>query len=168
MKKLVILALSLGLTTSGYSQMEKKASPAKSSSNQVGETTVTVNYSSPSKKGRDIFGGLVPYDKIWRTGANEATTLMVSQAVEIAGETLPEGTYALFTIPGTEEWTVILNSQSKQWGAYNYDEEKDVMRFTVPAQEREEALESFTIMVSEEGVVTLAWDKTEISFEVND
>jgi len=151
---------------SGYSQMKQKASPPKEAKAIVGETTVTINYSSPFKKGRSIFGSLVPFDKVWRTGANEATTLEISSDVQIEEKTLAKGKYALFTIPGEKEWTIILNSHSEQWGAYNYDAEKDVMRFTVPTQELKESVESFTINVDEKGVVSIMWDTTKVDFTV--
>ncbi|NNE34204.1 MAG: DUF2911 domain-containing protein, partial [Rhodothermales bacterium] len=96
-------------------------------------TYVKIVYSSPRKRGREIFGGLVPYGEVWRTGANEATELTVTNGVLLNGNVLAAGTYALFTIPGDEQWTVIINRNLGQWGAYDYDPEADVVRFNVPA-----------------------------------
>lgn len=166
MKTISTLFLSLAFMISGHSQSEKKASPAKTSRAEVGETEVVVNYSSPSKKGREIFGGLVAYDKVWRTGANEATTISFSETTMVNGTEVEAGTYALFTIPGKKEWTIILNSHSEQWGAYNYDSDKDVMRFTVEAEQVKAVVESFTITVSEKGLVEMSWDTTKVGFKV--
>jgi len=82
-----------------------------------------------------IFGELVPYGAVWRTGANEATTITFTGDVLVEGTAVPAGTYSLFTIPGGHEWTIIFNAENNQWGAYDYDEGKDVLRFTVPARE---------------------------------
>ena len=166
MKIISTLVFSLVLALSGYSQTEKKASPAKSSQATVNDVEVAINYSSPYKKGREIFGGLVPYNKVWRTGANEATAISFSETIMVNGEKVEAGTYALFTIPSEKEWTIILNSHSEQWGAYNYDDAKDVLRFTVPSQELKETVESFTITVNEEGVVSLMWDTTKVEFKL--
>ena len=92
---------------------------------------VTVEYGRPSIKNRKIWGGLVPYDRIWRTGADEATTVVVAADVLVEGQALPAGLYSLFTIPGEEDWIMVFNTVSEQWGAFNYDESKDALRFTV-------------------------------------
>lgn len=91
-------------------------------------TKMVVNYARPSKRGRTIFGGLVPFGKVWRTGANEATTFQMNKTITFGGKTLKPGTYALFTLPGKKSWSVILNNKAKQWGAYSYDEKFDVVR----------------------------------------
>lgn len=159
----ILFTLTIGLTLNA--QMEKRASPLAEEKATVGETEITISYSRPSMKGREIYGGLVPFDKIWRTGANEATTFTCSKAIEINGKTLEAGTYALFTIPGKEYWTVILNSQAKQWGAYNYDEKKDVMRFKMKTTKIKET-EMFTINI-EENTVNFDWETTRASFNIN-
>ena len=97
---------------------------------RVGLTDVTIVYSRPGVKNREIWGGLVPYDKVWRTGANEATTLSVSTDVTIEGTKVPAGTYSLYTLPGKDEWTLILNKTSKQWGT-DYDASQDLTRIKV-------------------------------------
>jgi len=94
----------------------------------VGFTDVTITYSRPGVKGRQIWGGLVPYDKVWRTGANEATTIAFSDDVTINGQPLPKGTYSLHTIPGKDEWTIVFNTTANQWGSFNYDPAKDALR----------------------------------------
>ena len=95
-----------------------RPSPKATVSQTVGLTDITITYCRPGVKGRVIWGGLVPYDQVWRTGANEATTITFSDEVTIEGTKLPAGTYGLFTIPGKDEWTVIFNKGAKQWGAY--------------------------------------------------
>ena len=105
------------LLTSFSLYAQQKASPPKVSKATVNGNDVTINYSSPSKKGREIYGGLVPYGQIWRTGANEATTIELSKDAKVGGIDVKAGKYALFTIPNEKEWTVIINSDAKQWGA---------------------------------------------------
>jgi len=135
----------------------------------VGERDIQVVYSRPQKNGREIFGALIPYDKMWRTGANEATMVMLAKDATIGGESIEAGTYALFTIPGEDEWTVVFNSQASQWGNYNYDESKDVARFTVPSQETSSTVEAFTIAFKEVdggAHMILAWDDTMVEIPV--
>jgi Protein of unknown function (DUF2911) len=103
-------------------------------SQTVGLTEFTVTYSRPGVKGRTIWGGLVPYDQVWRTGANEATTFDVTRDVTINGENLAAGKYALFTIPGKDDWTIIFNKQADQWGAFKYDAKADALRLKVKPQ----------------------------------
>lgn len=149
-----------------YAQEKKKASPAASASGEVDGVKIKIDYHQPSAKGREIMGGLVPYDKVWRTGANDATTFEVSENVMIEGESLAKGKYALFTIPGEDEWTIIFNKNAKQWGAYDYNEEEDALRVTVPAESTEDFVETFNIAV-EGGDVILSWENTMVKFEVS-
>lgn len=114
--------------------MLPRTSPNASVSQTIGVTEVTITYGRPSVRGRTIFGDLVPYDAVWRTGANEATTISFSTPVEIEGQALDAGTYGLFTVPGEDQWTVIFNETADQWGAYNYDDSKDVLRVDVDAR----------------------------------
>jgi Protein of unknown function (DUF2911) len=127
---------------------------------------VRVIYSRPQKDGRDVFGKLVPYGKVWRTGANEATEIMLYQDVTFNGHLLPKGRYSLFTIPGSSEWTIIFNSDLDYWGAYSYDKDKDVLRIPAKASQASESAEAFTIQFGRNGeklgVMKLVWDKTEV------
>ena len=176
MKKLMQFPLSfLMLTTfiltiGGALAQDDKAnrpSPPAEATGTVEGTDITINYSQPSVKGREIFGELEPYGKVWRTGANEATTFEVSNDVTIEGETLPAGKYALFTIPReNEDWTVIFNKNPDQWGAFDYDESQDALRVDVAPQETEEMTEKLTFEVGEEGEVSMMWANTAISFDV--
>ncbi len=111
-----------------------RVSPKASLKQTVGLTDITITYSRPGVKGRKIWGGLVPYGKVWRTGANEATTFEVSDDVTIDGKPLPKGIYSLHTIPGPDQWTIIFNKVANQWGSFNYDESKDALRVTAVPQ----------------------------------
>lgn len=123
-----------------------------------------VSYSRPAKKDREIYGKLIPFGKVWRVGANESTEIKFYQDVVIQGKKIAAGTYALFTIPNEKEWTIILNSDLDQWGAYSYSETKDVLRVTVPVKKTEEIVENFAIQFAKKTdnmiVLQLAWDTT--------
>lgn len=146
------------------------ASPTCTLKQHVGLTDIEITYSRPSVKGREIFGGLVPYGKVWRTGANSATKVVLSTAVKLNGNEVPAGTYALMTIPGKDEWTVIINKGSEQWGAYKYDEKSDVLRFKVKPVTLSQAVETFTIAFNnlrdESAELDLTWDKTQIPLKL--
>src|SRR6186713_1363981 len=105
-----------------------EASPAASVSQRIGLTDIQVTYNRPGAKGRTVFGGLVPYGHVWRTGANNATKISFSTPVKLNSTAIAAGTYELFTIPGKDEWTVIIHKNMSQWGAYTYDEKNDVAR----------------------------------------
>ena len=123
-----------------------------------------VIYSRPAKKEREVFGKLIPYGKVWRLGANEATEIKFYQDVTIGGKLVKAGTYALFAIPNTIEWTFILNSDLDHWGAYSYKESLDVVRFTAPVKLTEEAIENLSIAfekaAANAAVMRIGWDKT--------
>lgn len=125
---------------------------------------IRVTYSRPVKNDREVFGKLVPYGKVWRTGANESTEIKFYQDVDLNGKKVKAGTYALFTIPGEKEWTIILNSDLDYWGAYKYNEKNDVVRVTAPVSTLTEPLESFSVQFQskgdKKGVMKLGWDKT--------
>jgi hypothetical protein len=137
------------------------------------QAIIRVIYSRPVKNGREIFGKLTPFGKVWRTGANEATEIKFYRDVEFAGKTVKAGTYSLFTIPGEKDWTIILNGDLDYWGAYSYNEKKDVVRVTASASQLPTAVENFTIQfdkkTDKQGVMKLAWDKTvvEVPFTVS-
>src|SRR5687768_6756308 len=130
MKSILLSFLCLGLIVVSsfdlYAQEDKskRPSPPAESIGMIGDANVAVYYSSPAVKGREIWGGLVPYGKIWRTGANEATVFQTDKNLLISGSKLPAGKYALFTIPGETGWTIVFNSEWNQWGAFKYDEAK--------------------------------------------
>jgi hypothetical protein len=146
------------------------ASPLCTLHQRVGLTDIEISYSRPSTKGRDIFGGMVPFDKVWRTGANGATKLVFSTAVKLNGTEIPAGTYALMTIPGKDQWTVIINRGAEQWGSYKYDEAADVAKFQVAPVKLERIVETFTIefdqLTDTTATLKLLWDKVEIPIKL--
>lgn len=164
---MLMLALSF-VAVSAFAQDDKsqRPSPPAQDSAMVGDTKVVIDYSRPSVKGREIYGALVPYNEVWRAGANEATTFEVDKDVLIEGQPLPAGKYALFAIPGEEEWTIIFNKTANQWGAYEYDEAEDALRIQVEPQPAPEQTEMLTYTVDENGEVSLLWADTEVEFTV--
>jgi hypothetical protein len=168
LKSLCILFIAGLFFTATASAQDKadRPSPPKTAEAKVDGGMVTIDYSSPAVKGRTVWGELVPYGKMWRTGANEATTIMLEKDMMVGGKKVPAGKYALFTIPGKDEWTVVLNSVWDQWGAYNHDESKDVHRFTVKPQMHDENQERLVFNISDDGEVTMMWEMLSISFEV--
>jgi hypothetical protein len=144
-----------------------RPSPKATVTQTVGLTDVTIMYCRPSVRGRVIWGGLVPYDQVWRTGANEATTITFADDVTIEGTKLPAGTYGLFTMPGKDEWTVIFNKGAKQWGAYEYMQAEDVLRIKVkpqPAAFHELMTFSFPAASTESAQVALNWENLQVAF----
>ena len=129
---------------------------------------VSVTYSAPSKKGREIFGGLVPYGQVWRTGANNATEITFAADTKFGGKDIKAGTYSLFTIPGEKEWTVILNSELKQWGSFGYEKikSKDVLKVTATPVKTKEVVEQFKIRFDGSNNLILEWDTTQVSVKV--
>lgn len=148
----------------------KKASPEVTAAYSKDGQELSVFYCSPSKKGREVFGALVPYEKVWRTGANEATTFTSNKGLQINGKSLPAGKYTLWTIPDKEEWTIIWNSKEYGWGVdfggqALREPEADVLQIKVPVQNADTSVEQFTISFEETDPLALvfAWDKTKVS-----
>ena len=163
MKKVSILLFSVLLfAVQAYAQ---KSPPAKTEG-EIGGAAIKINYHQPSARGRTMIGGeKVPYGKVWRTGANNATTFEVNKDVKVEGKKLAKGKYALFTIPGEKEWTIIFNSVSDQWGAYDYDESKDVLRIKVKGNKPSEYVETFTISM-ENNAIAMAWENSLVKFDI--
>lgn len=176
----VIVLSGLFLFTSlSFSQEKKKpkirVSPKAEVSQTIGLTEVSISYSRPGVKGREIWGGLVPYNKVWRTGANEATKITFGTDVKINGKKLKKGAYAFFAIPTEKEWTLIFNNVADQWGAFTYNEAKDALRVKVKPEKgnfSEWLYYSFTDMaVKKRGnpnsaVVSLNWENLKVPFTV--
>lgn len=163
---LLVLAMFVAFSTTAQKDKSKRPSPPAQVSKSINGTTVTIDYSQPSKRGREIFGGLEKYGKVWRTGANESSWIEISSDVKVEGKTLAAGKYGLFTIPGEDEWTIIFNKKWDGWGAYEYSKDDDVLRVTVASKSTDEVVERFTINIEDSGDVTLAWDKTEVGFSI--
>jgi hypothetical protein len=148
---------------------EERASPHETVTATVGEANIEVVYGRPYKKNRAIFGELVPYGEVWRTGADEATTLKTDKDLMIGDLEVPAGTYSLFTIPGEEQWMLVLNKEPEQWGAYKYNQEMDLGRTPMAVGAAEEMEEQLTIgFVERDGknMMTICWDETEASVAV--
>jgi hypothetical protein len=171
LKALSLLALAFLVSTVAFGQKKQQASPRDSVSGTVAGSMVTVNYGSPGVKGRKIWGGLVPYDKIWRTGANEATIFTTSKAIKIGGKTLPAGKYSLYTTPGEKEWKVIFNSQTGQWGikmdgSTTDDASKDVLVATVTPMKSKMTNERMVFKLTPSSVILL-WDNLAVPIKVS-
>lgn len=165
MKKITTLALAFMafITVEGLAQ-DKPLSPKETVEASIDGTKVSIVYCRPSARGRKMLGEKEPYGQVWRTGANEATTIEFDKAVTIEGKALPAGKYALFSIPGENEWTIIFNKDTKQWGAYKYKETDDALRVTVKPG-KTDFTETFTIAVDKSDI-TLKWETTSVSFKV--
>jgi hypothetical protein len=180
MKNLITILVSgtaLFFASSLYAQDAKKidfpqASPLASVKERVGVTDVSIEYSRPSARERKIFGGLLPYGVVWRTGANAATKITFSTDVKLGGAAVPAGSYALFTIPGEAEWTVILSKVvDGQWGSYAYNQKDDQARVKVKPAAMAEPLETMTIglqdMHAGKANLVIAWEKTKVPIEID-
>lgn len=146
------------------------ASPAAKLQQRVGITDIGIEYARPGVKGRKIFGDLVPYDEVWRTGANGATKITFSTDAKLGGQAVPAGSYALFTIPTRGDWTVILNKVTEQWGSYKYDEKNDLLRVKVKPVTLADAVETMTIELAEirddSAMLVIEWDKLRVSVKI--
>lgn len=136
---------------------EDGVSPKKLTTGMVGDVKVSVQYGSPSVKGREVWGALVPYGEVWRSGANDATWVEFSKDIMVNNQPLAAGKYGFFTIPSEGEWTVILNEVWDIWGAYDYDESRDVLRFNVEPEMVEANQESLEFEITQ-GKLVLKWE----------
>lgn len=174
MKKILfVLGSFLSLTAMAQVKMPA-ASPTQTLTQEFGLGKMEIVYSRPSLKGRSVFGTgslLAPIGDVWRTGANGATKLTFSDPVVLGNKTIPAGSYALFTIPGTTEWTIIINSNSKGWGSFDYKEAEDVVRFKVAPETTGSTTETFTIGVdniaAQTATIYLKWGKTKVNIPIS-
>jgi hypothetical protein len=165
MKRAAFLMITFLSVVSLACAQDKPASPKAETSGKVGAATVKITYCQPSARNRKIMGGLVPFGEVWRTGANEATTLEFDKPVKVEGKDVPAGKYALFTIPGENEWTIILNKETKQWGAYKYNDKEDLLRVTVKPTKTANFVETFNISTGKDEIV-LKWENTAVPVKV--
>lgn len=146
------------------------ASSTQTITQALGIKNVSLSYQRPSTNGRTIFGELVPFGQVWRTGANNVPVLTLEEEVTIEGQKVPAGIYGIFTIPTANEWTIILSKNSKQWGAYQYKQEEDFLRFKVKPQKIAEKVETFTInfedVTTSGSNLSLAWENTKAEFSI--
>lgn len=149
--------------------LKLRPSPLAIASARYQDHYIKITYSQPQKKNRELFGKLVPYGKVWRTGANESTEITTTKDIQIDEIILKAGTYSLFTIPEKEKWTIIINADVGMWGAYNYNPKKDVWRFDVPVQSSEKIYEPFTIFFDQRNEVAdllIIWDNVSVSIPI--
>lgn len=160
---LLALFAFLFVATASYAQPTHPNSPHDT----VRTKNITITYGRPSKKGRDIYGALVPYGKVYRLGADENTTITFDKDATFGGKAIKAGTYAMFAIPTESKWTIILNSNHKQWGAYDYEKnkDKDVLQVDVPVTKLDKTVEQFTIKPSP-SEISIEWDKTRATIPV--
>lgn len=161
----------LPVLTNAQEAVKQRPSPLAIASARFKDHYIKITYSQPHKRSRKVFGDLVPYGKIWRTGANEATELTTAKNIIVNGSLLKAGTYSLFTIPEENSWTIIFNSEPGLWGSYNYNQALDVMRFSVPVQQIPGDLvyEVFTIQLDHQNEIVnlvMTWDKTRVSIPI--
>ncbi len=172
MKKIILLFSALMLTLGIHAQIKTpQPSPFQKIEQRVGLTDVTLEYSRPSMKGRTIFGGLVPYDKMWRTGANANTKITFGDGVEIGGKTLAAGTYAIYTKPGTSNWEVYFYNDASNWGTpEKWDESKVAAMISVPTYPMPMNIETFTMsfdnLTNESALLGLLWEKTYVGVPI--
>lgn len=157
--------LVLALLFVNFLHAQEKASPAAVATGKINGATISINYSSPSVKGRQIWGGLVPFNEVWRAGANEATTFETDKDLTIEGSKLPAGKYSFFVIPNEKECVIIFNKDSKQWGAYKYNAKQDQLRVTVKQKSADTIAEKLLYTINKDTVV-LSWEKWNIPFSV--
>jgi len=171
-KSIFFVLLLMGSISSSFAQQIQmpQASPSAKIAQQVGLSNVTVDYSRPSTKGRKIFGELVPFGEVWRTGANGATLLTFSTDVMISGKNVPAGQYALYSIPGKSEWTMILSKNTKLWGAIGYNESDDLIRFNATPNKLSRNYETMEItfadMTDTGAELSIKWETTRVDFRI--
>lgn len=163
---LFLLGLIFSSSVAAQEAQQSRPSPAATATGKIGDANITIAYSSPAVKGRTIWGQLEPYDKVWRAGANEATTFETDKDIMVQGKPLPAGKYALFVIPKEkEDWVVIFNKTANQWGAFRYDEKQDALRVEVKPKKPKEFNERLKYDVNKDGFV-LTWENVELPVEV--
>jgi hypothetical protein len=164
---LCVVATTLFCSTAFPQTGKPRVSPAQTVAYKIKDAKVTINYSSPSVRDRKIWGWLVPYDKVWRAGANEATTFETDKDIRVAGKPLPAGKYGFFLIPrNSGAWTAIFNTVSNQWGAFKYDSTKDQLRVDVFPRVATDSMEVLAYNITGEGF-SLSWEKLVIPVPVN-
>ncbi len=172
MKKIIVFVIAMGcfaLISTAQVKMPV-LSPTQTIKQDFGIGTIELNYSRPAARGRKIFGNLVPYNNLWRTGANAATKIIFSDPVLIDGKKIDSGTYVMYTIPGIDNWEIILNKGLKNWGTDGYKETEDVIRFKLEPNKIKNKLESFTMDFSdvkpENCFLNIKWDNTSVSIPI--
>src|ERR1043165_4174139 len=172
-KRTMRQCLSMTVTAMLFSSVlwaQNQASPPATATGKVNGATITINYSSPGVKGRQIWGGLVPYDKVWRAGANAATIFQTDKDIKVEGKELKAGKYSLYAIPGEKQWTIIFNSQTGQWGIKNdgstsEDPAKDALRVTVTPQKSKAKQERMEYVIDKNGFARV-WETLSVPVSI--
>jgi len=170
MQKRSVLVIGMILTMTVFAACQGKPSPAASASCDLGAgKTIKTDYSSPRMKGRKVYGGLVPYGEVWRTGANAATTFVTSADVNVGGKAVPAGSYTLFTVPTADKWTLIINKKTGEWGIpYKYESD-ELARIDMKASKLPSPAENFTIAYDKSGngcTMRIDWETTRASVDI--
>jgi len=179
MKKITLLAaLLVAITMIASAQMDmshdksKRPSPPATAQCKLPDgKTITIDYSSPRAKGRKIVGGLVPYDKIWRAGANEATTFVTGADLIVGGKSVPAGSYTIFAIPGHDKWTLVISKKTGEWGTDYPGEKEDLVRVPMTVSKTPAHVENFTIAFDEAGgkcTLRLEWESTRATVAISE
>lgn len=169
LKILPLLIFLIAFETRAQDALKPRPSPMAVTKMQFKDCYVKIVYSQPHKRGREIFGGIVPYGEVWRTGANEATEITFTKDILFNSTLVKAGTYSFFTIPDRIKWTIILNSETGLWGSYNYNSKLDILRFDVPVQNLDTPFEPFTMLfdqVNDKATLKLMWDKTLVEIPI--
>jgi len=175
MRKQIVFLTSLLLTLTALAacqdKSQKPSPPAHAQCKFSDGKTLTIDYSSPRAKGRKIFGGLVPYGEVWRTGANEATSLVTDANLNVGGKDVPAGHYTIFTVPNADKWTLIISKKTGEWGIpYKYEGD-ELGRVDMKASSTPSAVENFTIALSPMGggcTLNLSWENTQASVDLSE
>lgn len=169
-RNILLIAITSFCCEFAFAQLDTpRPSPLGSVNQKVGLNELTIEYSRPGVKDRVIFGELVPYGELWRTGANAATKITLAEDAKLGGKEIPAGVYSLFTIPGKSKWTIIINKDPNA-SKRDYDESKDQARFTVKPEKVTEKVETFTINIEhirlDSAYIQLVWEHTKVSFKI--
>jgi hypothetical protein len=174
-KRVAIFAFVVLLATVAFAQMggdksKRPSPPASASCDLGGGKTVKTDYSSPRAKGRKIFGGLVPYGEVWRTGANEATTFVTSSNISVGGTAVPAGSYTIFTVPNADKWSLVISKGTGEWGTQYPGKDKDLARVDMKVSKLSSPVENFTISYEKSGsgcTMNIEWENTRASVDIS-
>lgn len=171
---LTLLVLTIAMSTSLLAQGDKSqrpSPPAQAQCKFADGKTITVDYSSPRAKGRKIFGGLVPYGEVWRTGANEASSFVTTADLTVDGKNVPAGSYTIFTVPAADKWTLIINKKTGEWGIPYKWESEELLRADMTVSKTSSPVENFTISFHEMGSgchLYMDWENTRATVEISE
>lgn len=167
LKSIAVLFVAIGISAGAWAQNKKpRISPPEIATGIIRHANISIHYSSPSVKDRKIWGGLVPYDSVWRAGANEATTFETDKDIKVEGKLLPAGKYSFFLIPmENTEWTAIFNKEPNQWGAFKYDHSKDQLRVNIKPATLKSKQEMLTYHINAKGF-SLDWEMVSLPVSI--